>query len=525
MKKIKKIVIGLIGTFMMFGCTDLDEELNSSIGEGADFSASDLLTGTYSSLRELQHEQDLLPSYVHSSDELIPPTRGGDWDDAGLWRDHHLHAWTNTHAHIDKTWRDLNSRAYNAQLVLCNGDATASEFAQATFLRTFLDFFTLDLFGVIPRRACDEDLLLPPTEQVDRADAVDLFISELEGVLNDLPSSGTPDVATQNAARMLLAKLYLNRAVYKATGADGGALEGPYSFEAADMTAVINNVNTLTGYDLEDEYFSSFIPANSETSSEIIFVSKNDESGATGRINNRWHMSMHYNQQPSGWNGFVATTELYNLFEDGDVRKSSAVPGLSNTFGYNAGFLIGQQSGPVDGGLAIVELKDRQQAPLVFTEDVDLFNSDERRGIRVVKYIPNTETNITSENAISFINDDAPGNDYVFFRYADARLMKAEAILRGGTDSGGETAEGIINELRNIRNASTLTSVTLDDILDERARELYWEGWRRNDQIRFGTFLGTWQEKGSASTAKSLLMPIPAEALSTNPNLTQNPGY
>ncbi len=525
MKKMKNIIIGLIAAFLVFGCTDLDEELNDSINSSdSSVSASDLLIGAYSSLRELQHEQDLLPAYVHSSDELIPPTRGGDWDDAGLWRDHHLHGWTNTHAHIDKTWRDLNSRAFNAQQVLCNGDGSASEIAQATFLRTFLDFFTMDLFGVVPRRACGEDLLLPPTEQLQRIEAVDVFISELEAVFNDLPSSGTPDVATQNAARMLLAKLYLNRAVYKATGADGGALEGPYSFEAADMTAVINNVNDLAGYTLEDEYFSSFISANSETSSEIIFVSQNELGGATGRINNRWHMSMHYNQQPSGWNGFVATVELYNLFEDSDVRKSSAVPGISDQFGYNAGFLIGQQSGPVDGGLVFEDLKDRQQGPLVFTEDVNLFNSNETRGIRVVKYTPNP-TFTVENNSLQFANDNAPGNDYVFFRYADARLMKAEAILRGGTDTGGETALDIVNELRMMRNATALPAVTESDILDERSRELYWEGWRRNDQIRFGTFLGTWQEKGSASTAKSLLMPIPAEAISTNPNLIQNPGY
>ncbi len=524
--KIKNITISLIGIFLIFGCTDLEENLNSSVAEGANFSASDLLTGAYSSLRELQHEQDLLPSYVHSSDELIPPTRGGDWDDAGLWRDHHLHGWTNTHAHIDKTWRDLNSRSFNAAQVLCAGDATLSEAAQAIFLRTFTDFFILDLFGVVPRRECGEDLLLPPTQQLDRINGVDVLISELEEVFDDLPSGTDPTIATQNGARMLLAKLYLNRAVYKATAADGGAQEGPYTFESADMTSVVNYINDINGRELEDEYFSSFIPANSQTSTEIIFVSENDEAGATGRINNRWHMSMHYNQQPSGWNGFVATVELYNLFEDGDVRKSSSVDGLSDTFGYNAGFLLGQQRGPLNGDLVIEDLKDRQQEPLIFTEDVDLFNSDERRGIRVVKYIPNTDFNINSENnSLQFGNDDAPGNDYVFFRYADALLMKAEAILRGGTDSQGETALTIVSELRQIRNASDLGTVSLDDILDERARELYWEGWRRNDQIRFGTFLGTWQEKETASTAKSLLMPIPAEALATNPNLTQNPGY
>ncbi|TPN87231.1 RagB/SusD family nutrient uptake outer membrane protein [Aquimarina algicola] len=525
MKNIKLIGIGLVGAILMIGCTDLDEELNDSVNEAAGFSASDLLAGAYSSMRELQHEQDILASYVHSSDELIAPTRGADWDDAGAWRDHHLHSWTNTHPHIDKTWRDLNSRAFNAQLVLCNGDASATEIAEATFLRTLSDFFTLDLFGVVPRRACNEDLLQPPTQQLGRAEAIDVFISEMEAVLNDMPTANGPITATQNAGRMLLAKLYLNKAVYKATGQDGVAQPGPYTFDPVDMTMAINHLNEITGYSLEDDYFSSFTPTNTETSTEIIFVSENELGGATGNIRNRWHMTMHYNQQPSGWNGFVATADLYNLFEDGDVRRSTDIPGLTDAFGYNAGFLVGQQQGPSDKTLtSLIDLEDRPGNPLVFTEEVDIFSSNERNGIRVIKYLPNLELSADADG-ISFSNDDAPGNDYVFFRYADARLMKAEAILRGGTDTNGESALAIINELRTSRNASMLPAVTESDILDERSRELYWEGWRRNDQIRFNTFLGTWQAKADASPERALLMPIPAEALATNPNLTQNSGY
>ncbi|MBP2831709.1 RagB/SusD family nutrient uptake outer membrane protein [Aquimarina sp. U1-2] len=526
MEKIKFIGICLVAIIVLYGCTDLEEELNDSVSEAADVSAADLLSGAYSSLRELQHEQDILATYVHSSDELIPPTRGADWDDAGAWRDHHLHSWTNTHPHIDKTWRDLNSRAFNAQLVLCNGDASATQIAEATFLRTLSDFLTLDLFGVVPRRACNENLLLPPTQQLNRAEAIDVFISEMEAILENMPNAtNRPAIATQNAGRMLLAKLYLNKAVYKATGANGGALAGPYTFDAADMTAAITYLNGISGKSLEDQYFSSFTPTNTETSSEIIFVSENELGGATGPIRNRWHMTMHYNQQPSGWNGFVATADLYNLFEENDVRRSTDIPGLTDVLGYNAGFLIGQQQGPLNGDFELEELDDRPGNPLVFTEEVDIFSSNERNGIRVIKYLPNTVTSVTDENSISFSNDDAPGNDYVFFRYADARLMKAEAIFRGGVDAEGETPLSIINELRNVRNASALTAVSESEILDERSRELYWEGWRRNDQIRFNTYLGTWQEKENASTESALLMPLPAEAIATNPNLTQNPGY
>jgi hypothetical protein len=82
----------------------------------------------------------------------------------------------------------------------------------------------------------------------------------------------------------------------------------------------------------------------------------------------------------------------------------------------------------------------------------------------------------------------------------------------------------IVNQIRTNRGATAFASLTLDNLLDERSRELYWEGWRRNDLIRFGKFLGAWTEK-SASGDERLLFAIPSEQLAVNPNLTQNPGY
>jgi len=150
--------------------------------------------------------------------------------------------------------------------------------------------------------------------------------------------------------------------------------------------------------------------------------------------------------------------------------------------GYSPGFLVGQQYGPQGQhvGNALVALKDRSGSPLVFTRDVSLFYSTESKGIRTVKYPLDPST----------INDGGWGsmNQFIFFRFADVKLMKAEAILRGGTATGGETALSIVNAIRTARNASTLASVDLTKLLAERGRELYIEGWRRNDLIRFGKF-------------------------------------
>ncbi|HLR32607.1 MAG TPA: RagB/SusD family nutrient uptake outer membrane protein, partial [Fodinibius sp.] len=131
--------------------------------------------------------------------------------------------------------------------------------------------------------------------------------------------------------------------------------------------------------------------------------------------------------------------------------------------------------------------------------------------IRVIKYL---------------VNPDAPeesGTDFVFFRYAHALLMKAEAHFRKGESA---QALDIINQIREQRNASPLTPGSLDEqtILNERGFELYWEGHRRTDQIRFGTFTEAWSEK-EASEDYRVLFPIPQRALDTNPNLIQNSGY
>ena len=133
-------------------------------------------------------------------------------------------------------------------------------------------------------------------------------------------------------------------------------------------------------------------------------------------------------------------------------------------------------------------------------------------GIRAYKY------------PIDFQFDDNGNvdNDYVIFRLGDVLLMKAEALLRTNNAPG---ALVIVNQLRVNRGASALAALTLDNMIDERGRELYLETWRRQDLIRFGKFLLPMQEKPQTSDAKYLLFPIPNGQLAANPNLKPNPGY
>jgi hypothetical protein len=136
-------------------------------------------------------------------------------------------------------------------------------------------------------------------------------------------------------------------------------------------------------------------------------------------------------------------------------------------------------------------------------------------GTRNIKFYPDW-TNPTSRNQ----NNDVP-----LFRYSDIILMKSEAILRGGTPTLGHTALSLANNLRAQRTTSPAwTNVTLDSLYAERARELAWETWRRNDAIRFGKYEDRWLFKTDNNPNKRIF-PIPQTALANNPKLVQNPGY
>jgi hypothetical protein len=226
-------------------------------------------------------------------------------------------------------------------------------------------------------------------------------------------------------------------------------------------------------------------------------------------------MTLHYNQPPGGWNGFSTVADVYNKFEASDKRRKDSIIGSSNIHGVTVGFLRGQQYDEKGN-----QVKDRQGKPLAFTDAVKLQETDpstlEATGIRVVKYVIHYDaTGGGVENA---------GNDYVIFRWADILLMKAEALMRQTTPDNA-AALAIVNQIRTKRGASTLGALTLPNILDERQREFYWDGFRRQDQVRFGTFLAARALKPGTSDDKFLWFPIPNTALAVNPNLSQNPGY
>ena len=515
----KKLFNILIASLLLVGCSKLDEKLGSQISStggsgGGGVTATGVLAATYDAMRgPYQDQARVWCTTEHTTDECIAPTRAGDWDDNGVWRVLHSHQWDANHAYLADSYRDLGRVIFSATDML-RFSPTPQQDAEGRFLRAMAMFSLVDGWDQVPYRDNTADPEEVPKVRKGTV-AVDYIITELTAIIPNLPAAPARK-ANKDAAKALLMKCYLNKGVY--------ANRTTPTFAVADMNQVISLadqlLNSTNGYALSGNFFDNFAPGNDNATlaKENIWTGENIGGVSSGNVRSRWFLTLHYNQNPSGWNGFTTLSDFYDKFEIVDKRRGgNAYPGM--TQGILPGFLIGQQ---FNG--AGVPLNDRTGAPLSFTRAVkaiEVGSNLEVTGIRVVKY------------PIDYSSGDNANNDYVYLRISDVILMKAEAILRGGTATaspagfgGSNTALGQVNFLRThvSRGATALGSLTLDNLLDERGRELYWEGWRRNDLVRFGKFLNAWQEK-AASGPERLIFPIPARSLAANPNLTQNPGY
>ena len=239
MKRINIIKsIFFVGTLVLgVSCTNLDEEvldgyINDASAGGAINTAA-LLQSSYEGLRGFQTQGQMFALDEMSTDALVGPTRGGDWDDNAVWRQIHVHTWAPDHNEVKNAWNALLSSAYNCSLVVENG--TGSEVTQARFLRALYYYNAIDLFGQVPYREAGSKLTDDPKVWT-RTEATDFVISELEAIVSELPARTVNDasVANKDAAHFLLAKLYLNKGVFTATDA-----AGPYTFAPADMMQLI----------------------------------------------------------------------------------------------------------------------------------------------------------------------------------------------------------------------------------------------------------------------------------------------
>jgi len=538
------IALVLAGT--MISCTKLDQKLNSTLTSdqaanalGANGTAL-LLQTAYNDIGGPFSDMGLIFALQEvTSDQCLVPTRGGDWDDNGKWRALHQHTWTPDGVDVFLSqFNQLNKINFDATNVLAF-TPTKAQIAEARFIRAIALYQLLDLYGQYPFRNAKDNLLVAP-KVYSGEEGVQFIISELNAILPDLPATNPISLANPDAVRFLLMRLYLNRGAFLNRAAP--------TFSDADMQQVITLGNAIINsgkYSYNANYFDNFSPNNS-TTPEGIFARPNTSGVSVNNtgIHNRWWPTLHYNMYTprnpaAGWNGFSTVADFYNTFSlTSTTTKTPAdtlldkriggryYPGSTNISGVRPGLMIGQQYN--ENGAPI---KDRKGNPLSFDPNIapDLKETGpnlEVTGIRAVKYVPDYSGNGANYSGTS-------GNWLMMFRYPDVVLMVAEAKMRAttGTDNAGALA--MVNALRAARGAPPLPSMSLVNtanvyapttLLAERGRELYWEGIRRTDLIRFGMYTKPWAYK-PADDAKYLVFPIPNSALAANPNLKQNTGY
>ena len=362
--------------------------------------------------------------------------------------------------------------------------------AEARFLRAFSYWHALDIYGDVPF-VTDEDPIGAFLPEQSTRDGLFTFLEE---ELKDVAELMTEPFANEYgrvdraAAWMLLAKLYLNAEVYIG--------QEKYTEALTYLNQIIN-----AGYSLEDEYHWLFNADNYLSDNEIIMrvpyhgINTQTFGGTTFIIKAAigGDMSVADSGVDDGWGGLRTTPQFVSLFSDNDGRAMFFTDGQT---------------------LEILNLSDFQN------------------GYAVRKF-----TNLTRDGQPGS-NLEFPDTDFPVFRLADVYLMYAEAVLRGGSGGDITTAVGYINQIRERAYGNSSGNInsgdlTLDFILDERGRELFWESHRRTDLIRFGKFAGDgyiWSWKGQSRDGletddKFNIFPIPDADINANPNLVQNPGY
>lgn len=374
--------------------------------------------------------------------------------------------------------------------------------AEARFLRAYQYAVLMDLFANPPfvTDATPIGSAVPP--QTNRAALFTYIESELKAIdpLMVAPTQNQYGRADQAAVWALLSRIYLNAQVYTGTAR--------YTEAITYASKVIN-----AGYTLIGNYDNLFLADNNLNTSENIFSIEYDGNSIQGYGGTTFmtHAPVGGSMPSSnfgisgGWAGVRTTSNLVNLFP---ANTNTTFPNNGNP-DTRAEFWTQGQS------LAI--------------NDVTSFT----QGIAVTKW-----RNVTSAGAqgsnVNFSDVDEP-----LFRLPEMYLNYAEAVLRGGTGGDAATALTYINKIRTRAYAGsaagniTAGQLTLNFILDERARELYWEGFRRTDLIRYGEFTSSsylWPLKGGVSGGTGVadfrnIYPIPDQDRAVNPNLKQNPGY
>lgn len=527
MKRFLNIFILFFGAIGLYSCHDLDvpvtTQLTPDVFPQTTAQFVQAAGPTYNSFRQsFAVEYWFLQSL--STDEAILPARGGNWYDGGRYEQHHKHTWNRDNAHVQGAWNWLTSTISisNQNIFLISkaaeSDAKKTSIAELRTMRAMCYFMMMDLWGNVPVTTQFGDTTTAKTTA--RADVFKFIEKELNEsipTLSETVGQETYGRPTKFTAYAILAKMYLNAEVYTGTA------------RWNDAIAACDKIISSGKFALESDYRKMFFINNGPQIKEFIYAIPYDASAPNGymfyaRYALPRSLRAKYSLPFTPSAACSTLPEFYAYFNDSkDVRNQQWITGKQFDYKGNPVMVSTTKQGfdeDYKGADASATLNYQVEiTPNVVIKNVASFDlgNDEKAwnmGYRNNKFYCDSTSATRNQN-----------NDVPIFRYADVLLMKAEAILRGGTATNGQTALSLVNEVRAKRTTSPAwTSVSLQTLYEERAREFTWETWHRNDMIRFGKYEDKWGVKTDTDIRKRLF-PIPTNALQVNRLLTQNPGY
>lgn len=477
-----------------------------------------------------------------TTDEAMIPIRGGDWYDGGLWNAMYQHRWTADDQSLYDTWKYIYKVIVlaNKSLDIISSKsgllsaAQQQEYrAEVRAIRAMFYYYAMDMFGRVPLvLSTDEQRYSSQFQgQTDRSSVFHFVFQELQQVLPSLPDQHSNKEGnyygriTQPVVNFLLAKLALNAEIYMYDDWTQGYANRPkgsdihFSVPAAEASShdgdkELNAWETCIyycdklaeeGYVLESDDAFNF-SAHNETSKENIFTIPMDKNIYTNQFHYLFR-SYHYTHGGVlGWgseNGTCATISTMKANHYGEADEDARC---------KMNFVAGVVK--VDGHELLMDNgKPLEYQPFEVAQNLTNSKFVKTAGARMAKY---------EVDRTSYMDGKLQSNDIVLFRYADALLMKAEAKVRNGENGDEE-----LNRIR-ARVGMPYRKATLDNILEERLLELVWEGWRRQDLIRFGKFTGAYDLRTplqGESSGYTTVFPIPQKCIDLNSELVQNKGY
>jgi len=546
MKKLQPIrIIGLLAALFAFStCTKLDEKIYSSVSQ----------TNFYNNRQEVMAA--VLRPFTHArawatmqdrhgywrlqeltADQQAWPQKGRHGYDGAQWIRQHYHEWTVTDRAIEEPWeliywgigfcnntiRDLSGLDFTR--IGMTEEEKAAIIAETKVIRAWHYLKLMDLYGNIPIVTTVGEPVNPPTQS--RAEVFAFIEQELKDNVDLLPNLEPSLVGrvSKAAGYAMLAELYLNAEVWTGTprwddciaacdkiiNGECGGLNGPPALDTSILApfSVTNHKSTENLFQIAYDYRAS--------------------GDAPGYPAVFWHYRQRqiYNADRDGNNEWVVTPNAFDSYEDHDLRKKEW-------------FLFGLQKkhpalrDPNDPADSIVlGTEEYANQPLIFVNNIrrnsegetgegGMTRGEENSGARFNKYRPGQVT-----------DPDYLGNDFVVYRLTEIFFNKAEALMRKNNGVATEEAVDLINACRKRAftdadwpaEAYTTSTLTMEELLAERGREFIFEGKRRSDMIRFGTFTtATWWDHQPSNPDK-ILFPIPQKQLAINPALKQNKGY